>query len=965
RKLGTVVIQTSPSDAEVYLDGQLVGLTPIPLEDIVAGKRKLRVQKADYKPVEKEIEVLAAERSEIYFELEILDEIPARIIHTPVRNAQEGSSLRLSAQVEDNLGVTGADLFYRKAGAGNYEKLSMYQARPGQFEGMIPKEKVAKEGLEYYIEAADIGGNRTQDGRPDDPYRIMVRELDTEPPAIFHEPVQATSDASQMVIKASVMDNKTVAAARVFFRRATDKAYVEDQMKPGAQPGEYIYTLPEMFMAANRLEYFIAAEDDSGNKQYSGREDSPFVVSVVRVLPFKEGYIVERKIEGGEPTRNVRVNIGTLKGAQNGQVFTVFNADEQIIDPDTGMILAINQRLTGKIKITRADLASSAAEIVKEYEKFAVKKGDLIRLRPSPPVNVGGYSEKFRVITVSWKMSPEPEVRGYVVYRSESKDGPFDELTKISRRETFEAEDKGTYRTPLVDGKKYFYKVRAYNDEKEMSDYSETGFVIAKGGPNPPTNLSATSGEIRRITLSWMETRDEEAYGYKVERAEAEEGPWAEIADLRVRDKKLVDKPDLKADHQLLDAKTYWYRIVSYNSKGKIGNPTEPVFAASRPRPAIPANPQLVSSSVRSLTIAWERHADADVNRYAIYRSQSADGDYKLIKEIRDRSTTEYTDEDKSGVEMKDSQTYFYRIMAINSGGAESELSPPISGTTFGPPEAPGNIAAASGLVKQTLLTWTAPKDPKVTGYQIYRGGAPEAMSVIKKIMDPATTQYKDAGSWTSALTDGTRYFYSVRSFNIAGVENSDPKILEVVTKPVPAAPKGLSAASGQPAMVTLSWEANPEPDIVSYSVLRADKADGRFNPVATAKQTSHEDKGLDHGKEYFYQIQAMDKDGLKGQLSEPVSARTKQLPPTPTAVKATGAEGSAELEWEAGAAADVARYDVYSTGLLGKDKVASAKENSCVVKGLKSGTYNFIVIAVDGDGLESAPSAPISVKIK
>ena len=965
RKLGALMIQTSPAEAEVYLDGEIVGLSPVTLEEIPAGKRLIRIQKNDFKPREKEVEVVAAERSQIYFELEILDEKPPRIIHEVVKNAKEGSSIWFRAQIDDNAGVVEADVHFRKSGVKVYEKIPMIAVQPGKYEAMAPKEKVDKEGVEYYLSALDVGGNTALEGKPESPYAVKVAELDKEPPSIYHQPPPVTSDASKLFISVSVIDNKAVASVKVRFKRLQDKAYLEETMTPEKEAGSFSYTFPEVMMTAKEVDYYIEAADESGNTQFSGREDSPHRVKVVKVLPVKDGYIIERKMDREEPGRTVLVNIGTIKGAAAGQVYTVFNAEEKVVDPDTGAVLAINQKLTGKIKLTRVEMAASQGEIIKEFGKFSVKKGDMIRLRPSPPVNVGGYSEKFRVITVTWNVNPEPEVAGYVVYRSESKDGPFDEMDKTWRNDEVEATDKGTRKEPLVDGRKYYYRVRSYNQEKELSEFSETGFVIAKGGPNPPTGLGAVSGEIRQITLSWQRSADPEATGYKLHRAEAEDGTWTEIADLRSGDAKFVDKHQPKGGVGLEDGKTYWYKLVSYNNKGKLGNFTEPVSGASRVKPIPPANVRMVSQSVRSLTLAWDRHPDVDVNRYLVYRSESASGDYKLIKEIGDRSATEYTDEDKKGVDIKDSQAYFYKLVAMNVGGAESDSTPAITGTTLGPPQPPADLKAASGMVRQSVLTWAPPADPKVMGYNVYRGETPENMARIKRINEPAGNQYKDTGDWGAPLKDGSKYYYSVRSFNTAGVESSAPQLLEVATKPLPAAPGGLEASPDMPGKVKLTWAANPEADVTSYTVQRLSRSEGSFSTIGSSKETSYEDRNLEHGKEYTYKIQAVDKDGLKSPVSEAVTGKTKPLPAAPTGLKAEQEGGAVNFTWEANKEEDIARYDVYSAGLLGRDKVASGTGQSASAKGLRGGNYTFSVVAVDKDGLESPASAPVSLKIK
>src|SRR4030095_9264261 len=67
-----------------------------------------------------------------------------------------------------------------------------------------------------------------------------------------------------------------------------------------------------------------------------------------------EGKII--KIEG---TR-AWVNLGTAAGLKVGDKFTVFDAGEDLVDPDTGAKLGSTEKTTG------------AAEVVEVQEKFAI-----------------------------------------------------------------------------------------------------------------------------------------------------------------------------------------------------------------------------------------------------------------------------------------------------------------------------------------------------------------------------------------------------------------------------------------------------------------------------------------------------------------------------------------------------------------------------------------------------------------
>ncbi len=965
--LGAVSVQTNPSDAEVYIDGALVGLTPVQVGDLLAGKHLIRIVKPDYKIEEREITVRESERSEFYLDLDVLDEQPALIVHKPLQTAIEGRSVRIKAKVTDNKDVTKVTLHYRVGKSGDFLTTEMEQVQKSIFEGVIAREVVSVKGLNYYITATDIGNNVTNDGDIGNPFIVRITELDKEPPRVFHEPLVSTSDATKLKLTANVKDNKKLTSVKAYYKKDTDKSFIEEVMKDKGGSGEYEINIPDVFLSARNIHYYIEAIDASGNISKSGRADAPHSIIVDQVLPFKHGFIVERKKDSdGDLTREVLVNVGARKGYKKDQVFTVFDASEEIIDPETGMVLAVNQKKTGKIRITIPGPASSRAKITREEGKFAIRAGNLIRLRTSAPKGVGGYSAKYRENTVTWSMSPEPEVKGYLVYRSETPEGPFEEMAKVKGREMVEVIDKGNRKNRLVDGKRYYYRVRAFNDEKLESDSSETGFVVAKGGPNPPTLLKAFPGEIRHIPLTWTRSDDEEAKGYKIFRSEEEKGTYKEIAELRSSEThKYIDKPEPKLGHEVADAKVYWYRLVSFNKAGKFGNPTEPVSAQTRAKPAPPSGLSVVSSGVRTVSLNWGMSPEAEIEKYRIYRSLTSDGKYELIKEIRDRTVTEFSDQDKSGEKIEDGKVYFYRMTALNSGGAESELSPAVFGSTFGPPKPPLKVRAASGLVKQVMVTWEPPSDPEITGYKIYRGDTTDKLVEIKSIRDAGIVSFMDTGKWGARLEDGADYYYTVRSFNSVNVKSPEPGApVTATTKPVPMAPTGLSASQLQAGKTTITWSANPERDIDSYRVIRSEESGSKFKSIATSvKTTSYTDTGLKNGSIYYYKIQALDKDGLLGEQSSPVSSRTKPAPVKPIGVFADASANSVSLSWEKNPEPDIQKYVIYVVGFFGKEKAGESKQNSHKVTKLNSGTaYTFVVSAMDKDGLMSAPSGPVTI---
>ena len=965
RNLGAVIIQTLPADADVSVDGKPVGLSPVALDDLFAGQHKLKIVKNGYRVEERDITVRESERLEFYLELAILDDTPPVIEHSPVAQGTEEKSVKARAKITDNLSVAEARLFFRVKGAPAYESAVMDQVDKGIYEGTIPGGKVLREGAQYYIQAKDQNGNETKDGTPEKPHEVKVAELDKEPPRIFHTPTGASSDASRLVIRANVKDNKSLSYVKLFYKRPQDASYLTDSMKDATGGGDYELTVPEVFMTAKRIDYYIEASDGAGNVQYSGRADSPYALAIYKVLPFYDGFIVERKKEGTSWTRIVTVNVGTMKGVDKDKTFTVFRPSEKIVDPQSGMVLAINQKITGKIKISIPGPTSSQAKIQSETDRDSVQAGDMIRLKPSQPTGLNGSSRKYRENTLRWSMNPEPEVEGYIVFRSEIQQGPYDEIKKVYKRDTVEIVDTGSGKK-LADGQKYYYKVVAFNDDREMSEASEPEAIVAKGGPNPPSQLAAVSGLIREIQLKWAKSDDGDTVGYKVFRGASETEKFDEIADIGADTLNHSDKPRDRDKYVLDDGRKYFYKVVSYNREKKMGNPTATVTASSRAKPAAPANFQITSGGVRSVALSWNAHPDPDITSYRVYRHTQPDGVFTMVREISGRTVTEYTDQDKSGEKLKDGVVYHYRLTAVNVGGAESEFSSPVSVATLGPPPAPANVKAAAGLVKQSLVTWAPSTAKEVAGYTIYRGENPQSLKQIKKIRDPKASQYKDTGEWGSRMKDGTEYFYAVRSFNDVDVESEVTSVASAITKPSPTPPTGVSATSGEAGKSTVRWTANPEKDIVSYRVMRSASHDGSYSVIATVKDTFYDDTGLKNGVAYFYKVQAQDKDDLLSKESEPVSAITKPLPKAPSNLSAQMSATSASLLWAASPDAETSHYTIYTAGFFGKQKIGESKQAGYTVTGLKADTsYTFIVTAVDKTGLESEPSPPVTAQTK
>src|SRR6185503_4255855 len=90
-------------------------------------------------------------------------------------SAVAGSPLRFA--VEMNEASTGAVLHVRRSGEPSYVSLPMGAAGGGYFAALVPRERVAAPGLEYFIEGTGKGGGAVAVvGAAESPERVEVSE---------------------------------------------------------------------------------------------------------------------------------------------------------------------------------------------------------------------------------------------------------------------------------------------------------------------------------------------------------------------------------------------------------------------------------------------------------------------------------------------------------------------------------------------------------------------------------------------------------------------------------------------------------------------------------------------------------------------------------------------------------------------------------------------------------------------
>ncbi len=180
-------------------------------------------------------------------------------------------------------------------------------------------------------------------------------------------------------------------------------------------------------------------------------------------------------------------------------------------------------------------------------------------------------------------------------------------------------------------------------------------------------------------------------------------------------------------------------------------------------------------------------------------------------------------------------------------------------------------------------VSWSPPeanengrRPANVAGYNLYRRTADE---VVRLNSQPV----REARFVDRSFQFGTSYEYFVRSLSLPipgapiteAIESNDSITLSITPQDTfpPSAPSSITIASVA-GIVSLFWPANPEPDVAGYNIYRSE------DPAAPPEQwiklnaqlhtpTTFRDGRVQIGKQYFYQLTAVDSSGNESPRSE------------------------------------------------------------------------------------------------
>ncbi|MGB2768211.1 MAG: T9SS type A sorting domain-containing protein [Candidatus Zixiibacteriota bacterium] len=189
------------------------------------------------------------------------------------------------------------------------------------------------------------------------------------------------------------------------------------------------------------------------------------------------------------------------------------------------------------------------------------------------------------------------------------------------------------------------------------------------------------------------------------------------------------------------------------------------------------------------------------------------------------------------------------------------------SGYTLPPPGSPKNLRLTATTDSTVSLSWSPKPYHSLLGYNLYRSTVPGEYddppingSVI------TDTVFEDTGLHATEVV-----YYSVASVDTSYAQGALSSDLEI-TVGRPSVPTGLAAES-QKDMVTVSWQHNPEGDVIGYKIYRTEDCSTYVLVDSVGWQSLYWDLSVVNGTIYYYRIAAVDSTQLESFPSDTVWA--------------------------------------------------------------------------------------------
>ncbi|MBN1898562.1 MAG: hypothetical protein JW827_07265 [Spirochaetes bacterium] len=587
----------------------------------------------------------------------------------------------------------------------------------------------------------------------------------------------------------------------------------------------------------------------------------------------------------------------------------------------------------------------------------------------SPPDSPKGLSIKAgdRLAELIWTKNTENDLASYLIYRSESENGPFTRIEEVL---------DGVFLDNSVDNDRtYYYKIRAKDINGNISAFSKT--VKTTVGPilvNFWLNLSGSGYNNIETVLIKGNSEKMNFWGVLGDDLELENkgSGWWKISF------ELDQRLSLMYRFKLKDSGNWYEESVStyYGNRfidlADEGNRTMNIYhqwnSTGDPAPMRVQNFS-VSPGNSIVSLSWDKNQENDTSYYRIFKAIILTGPYNTIASVN-AGYNSYIDRN-----VINGNTYYYYITAIDENDQSSVNSvtnlaiPNINDSI--PPSVPQSLALFASSTNTIKFTWKANNEADLAGYNVYRSNVGSIWTRINTVL---VTPVSNPG-YTDTVLAGTNYFYCATSVDSSTNANESDYSAYLTAR-----------------LIKVQFQVDMGNITLSQVKIGGNKLPFDWNGLSMTKGSDYIwtlKTGLLHGDtiEYKYQYDSTYEDDfetwhknrelnvfLTNEIEILIQDDWEQQPDTVEDVWVFPLDGKVEIHWKSITASDdLLGYNVYySTNATSKfetrvnDEVIT--DTGFIVDGLVNNkTYYFVVRSIDSGAiqLESPDSDIVSVTPK
>lgn len=281
------------------------------------------------------------------------------------------------------------------------------------------------------------------------------------------------------------------------------------------------------------------------------------------------------------------------------------------------------------------------------------------------------------------------------------------------------------------------------------------------------------------------------------------------------------------------------------------------------------------------ISVSWTHAPNAF--KYFVFQS-TAGGPFNFIATVLEPSTSLLS------TGLTPNTTYSYQIVTVDTGGAESAPSTPVSATTLAvDPNIPTNITATAVSSFEIDLGWSTVAS--AAKYYVFESQAGGPFNFRATVLAPGAT-FQATG-----LTANTMYCYELASGLTDGETTAVSAPVCATTGATVQPPTGLLVTAVSDTRIFVQWQ--PASGAVKYFVYQAADGDTTFTPVGAVVggATTFLAVNLTATTEYCYRVTSVDAAGTESAPSSAVCDKT-------LAPGAGGIEGYWKLDERSGTSA-------------------------------------------------------------